>query len=162
MTTIKGKLFDRLRRRWIADLPEERVRQAVIAWMLDFGGYPQSLLCSEKRLLHVEDLGFDRAINAAPVTLRRFDLLCFMRSDAGFKPLLLIECKAARLTDRTKKQALDYNYHVKAPFIALAGAQECLFAILQNSCSDGHPHWQSGLPTHTALGTWLKSPNGLD
>lgn len=159
MAITKGKLFDRLRRRWVADLPEERIRQAVIAWMLDFGGYPQSLLCSEKQLLHVEDLEFDQTFNTAPLPLRRFDLLCLMRSDAGFKPLLLIECKAARLTHRAKKQALDYNYHIKAPFIALAGAEDCLFAMLQTSCTDGHPHWQSGLPTHTALNMWLKASN---
>lgn len=158
MAIIRGKLFDRLRRRWITDFPEERVRQRVIAWMLDFGHYPESLLCSEKQLSHFETMGFDQTNDSSiRPPLRRFDLLCLMRSESGFKPLILVECKAIGLSNRAKKQALDYNYHIKAPFVALAGGDECVFAILIDKRPSGHPNWQVGLPTHAALNKWLKS-----
>lgn len=157
MAMIRGKLFDRLRRRWISDLPEERIRQAVITWLLDFGGYPLSLLCSEKQLLHFEEMGSDQSALSplARPPLRRFDLLCLMRANCGFKPLLLIECKSMRPNDKAKKQVLDYNYHIKAPFVALAGGNECAFAKLAGSSIPVQPHWHCGLPTHTALLTWL-------
>ncbi len=156
---MREQLFDRLRRRLVADVPEERIRQSVIEWMLDAGQYPESMLCVEKQLMCFEGSASSseghKIGNRTP--LRRFDLLCMRLFQGRLEPLLLIECKATRASEKVKKQVLDYNYHVGAPFAALACADLCAFtSLLQTPLEqEGSPHWQLGLPTHAALQQWL-------
>lgn len=147
---MREKLFDRLRRRWVADNPEERIRQSVVDWMLNIGQYPESLLCAEKQLMRFEGMGSDRRANQQ-LPLRRFDLLCLRRVQGRLEPLLLLECKATRASEKAKKQVLDYNYHVGAPFVALACVDQCTFAPLMRPQLEDGVEWILGLPTHAAL-----------
>jgi hypothetical protein len=75
--------------------------------MVGAWGYPKSLISVEKA-----------------VKTRRYDVLVHARKT--LKPLLLIECKAEKLTEAAKIQALGYNETIGAPFISLVSANEIL------------------------------------
>jgi hypothetical protein len=76
--TDDDRLYDPLRRKWVARTPEEEVRQRVIAWLRDVQGFPVGLMESE--------YGFT-------YNRRRYraDILAF---DRQLQPWLLVECKA--------------------------------------------------------------------
>ena len=76
--TDADRLYDPLRRKWVARTPEEEVRQRVIAWLRDVQGFPVGLMESE--------YGFT-------YNRRRYraDVLVF---DRQLQPYLLVECKA--------------------------------------------------------------------
>lgn len=76
--TPADRLFDPLRRKWVARTPEEEVRQQVIAWLRDVQGFPEGLMESE--------YGF--TYNRRQY---RADILAF---DRQLQPHLLVECKA--------------------------------------------------------------------
>ncbi len=83
--------------------------------MIDELGYPKGLIAVEK----------DISSLASPRLNRRIDILCLRPGADGLKPLLLIECKAGKLTPEAEKQALGYNDAIGgAPFVALAGLDE--------------------------------------
>jgi len=71
-------------------------------------GYPKGLISVEKEI--------DNS--------RRIDILCYTLAKEGLTPLILIECKALKLTPQAERQALGYNDGIGAPFIALAGDSE--------------------------------------
>ncbi len=95
-----------IRKKQVADTPEERVRQLLIQKMLNELGFPKGLLSVE------------RAIGS-----RRYDLVCYSKE---MVPLLLVECKAIALDEGAIRQAFGYNDVLKAPFICLASAQETI------------------------------------
>ncbi len=76
--TDADRLYDPLRRKWVARTPEEEVRQAVIAWLRDVQGFPVGLMESEYGFFY---------------NRRRYraDVLVF---DRQLQPYLLVECKA--------------------------------------------------------------------
>lgn len=108
-------LYDPVRKKWVADTPEERVRQALLGRMVETLGYPLSLLAVEKELSSLEE--------SAP-SGRRADIVCFYPEKETLLPLLIVECKAAALDERAKNQALGYNFSLCAPFFSLAGPSE--------------------------------------
>ena len=80
--TDADRLYDPLRRKWVARTPEEEVRQAVIAWLRDGQGFPVGLMESEYGFVY---------------NRRRYraDVLVF---DRHLQPYLLVECKAPEVT----------------------------------------------------------------
>lgn len=80
--TDADRLYDPLRRKWVARTPEEEVRQAVIAWLRDVQGFPVGLMESEYGFVY---------------NRRRYraDVLVF---DRQLQPYLLVECKAPEVT----------------------------------------------------------------
>lgn len=72
-------------------------------------GYPKGLIAVEKEIVSLN---------------RRMDILCYRPANGGLAPLLLIECKAEKITIDAERQALGYNDACGAPFIALAGSDE--------------------------------------
>ena len=80
--TDADRLYDPLRRKWVARTPEEEVRQAVIAWLRDVQGFPVGLMESEYGFVY---------------NRRRYraDVLVF---DRQLQPYLLVECKAPGVT----------------------------------------------------------------
>ena len=105
-------LYDPIRKKQVADTPEERVRQALLFQMIGPLGFPKSLLAVEKRL----DRFFPGELS------RRADIVAFIKSGDELKPLLLIECKAEEIDEETYMQAAGYNSLLAAPFICLAHA----------------------------------------
>jgi hypothetical protein len=97
-------LLDPIRKKGVADTPEERVRQALLSQMLGPLAFPKSLIAVEKRL--------------GPG--RRADIIAYVKQGTELKPLLLIECKAERVDREAYWQASGYNAFLAAPFICLA------------------------------------------
>lgn len=117
------KLFDPIRKIWVAALPEEIVRQKLLHYIVDDLGYPHNFIAVEKDislLPHVtrENLHFVK---------RRADIICFgnnIHPHYSHYPLVLIECKAVTLTQKVVEQVVGYNYIVGAYFVAVANGNE--------------------------------------
>ena len=76
--TSSERIYDPLRRKWVARTPEEEVRQNVIAWLSRERHVPEGLMESE----------YDFLYNRRHY---RADVLVFNRQ---LQPHLLVECKA--------------------------------------------------------------------
>lgn len=109
-------IYDEIRHDWVKATPEELVRQQWIQRMVHQLDYPKELIVVEKAVGELPHLA------GLKVPDRRLDILCYGNhpSHALF-PLLLIECKAAPLTEDALNQVIGYNHHVKAHFVAAAG-----------------------------------------
>jgi hypothetical protein len=117
------KIFDPIRKVWVADLPEERVRQKLLWKMTETLDYPKELLSIEKEL---QSIMFFRD-KKFPAENRRVDILCFAKDlhpKHSLYPLLLIECKAVKLTEKTIEQVLGYNDYIQAFFVCIASPTE--------------------------------------
>lgn len=93
-------IHDPIRRRQVRCTPEEWVRQHVLRYLLDAGGYPAGLV------------GVESAF-AVGERQWRADVVCFGRDGA---PLLLVECKAPHiaLDEAVLDQLARYNRHLNA------------------------------------------------
>lgn len=130
----------------VAATPEEVVRQRLLFTMVHKLGFPESLIAVEKSLEQLPH------IKKAP--LRRVDLLCFadgIHPAYPLYPLLLVECKAVKLTDKVLSQICGYNYYVKAPFVAAANQEEVRLGSLDPKT--GGYRFISGLPSFQELKT---------
>ncbi len=98
-------VFDPIRKRWLALLPEEWVRQHFINHLVFDLGYPASLIAVERSLV----------LNSLA---KRADILVH---DAHGLPLLLVECKApgVRITQKTFEQAARYNSVFKVDWLMI-------------------------------------------
>jgi hypothetical protein len=113
------KIFDRVRKVWVAATPEERVRQALLAQMVDVLGFPRHTLLVEQELKALPHLA--RAKD--PIPDRRADLICLAQGihpEFPLYPLLLIECKDKQIDQKAVDQVIGYNCFVRAPFLAIA------------------------------------------
>jgi hypothetical protein len=99
-------VWDPIRQKEVAATPEEGVRQQLILKMIALG-YPRGLISVEKQ-----------------IPGRRFDLVCYRKINEQLLPLLLVECKAGKLTAEAEKQVFGYNHSVGAPFVCLANESE--------------------------------------
>jgi len=118
-----SKLFCPIRKTWIAATPEEEVRQRLLHDLISLLGYPHGLVAVEKELKQMPHL----RLNPVEPPLRRADILCFgkeIHPDYALYPLLLIECKAVKLTRKVINQVTGYNHYLKAYFIAVANQEE--------------------------------------
>lgn len=117
-------LYCPIRKEWVAALPEEHVRQGVLRHMLDEKGFPAALVAVEKSLRQMPHISA-REIVGMPD--RRADVVCFAKGihpDCDLYPLLIVECKAVKLSDRVVNQVSGYNHFVRACFIAIVNATE--------------------------------------
>lgn len=85
--------------------PEEIVRQLTLLYLIEEKKYNRNRIRAEK-LLHVNDLR------------KRCDILIY---DTEVNPLLLVECKAARvkITQDTFKQIAWYNMPLKVKYLVV-------------------------------------------
>lgn len=123
--------------------PEEEIRQALLFTLLE-KGYPRPLISVEKELKSLPHLA-----HLLTLPKRRLDLLVFAKAETGLLPLLLIECKAVPLTERSKRQLLGYNRYVGAPFVALANKEEVQVGVFNPE--EGNFHFSKGLPAYEEL-----------
>ncbi len=115
----KDQIFDPIRGYYVSALPEEIVRQKLILQMVNQLGYPKSLIAVEKDLKLLPHLKNKEFV----ITKRRADIICFAKNihpKFSVYPLLMIECKAVKLTDKTIDQIIGYNHFVEAYFISIA------------------------------------------
>ena len=98
-------VFDIIRKKYVLLIPEEWVRQHFIHLMINYLGYPKSLISLEFPLTYFK-------------SGKRSDIVL---TDKSGDPFLLIECKSAevKLDSGTLNQISVYNKILKAPFIAI-------------------------------------------
>lgn len=129
-------------------LPEERIRVQLLCDLIEKLGYPAYSLAVEKELSqmpHLRSLG-------SKLPQRRADIICFAKGihpTEELYPLLLIECKAVKLTGRMVNQIVGYNHFLKAPFIALANQEEIRTGWLERETQSYR--FVSYLPTYPQL-----------
>jgi len=103
-------IYDPLRRKYVADTPEERVRQGVIRWLHQAQGVSMGMMMSEYSLVW----------NGRR---HRADIVVF---DRELKPVTLVECKSpdVPLTDEVWEQALRYNRELDVQKIILCNGRD--------------------------------------
>lgn len=112
-----------IRKAAVTPLPEERIRVQLLCDLIDKLGYPPSGLAVEKELAQIPHL---RSM-ASKLPQRRADVICFAKGihpTEELYPLLLIECKAIKLTSKMINQVVGYNHYLKACYIALINQEE--------------------------------------
>ena len=117
------QIFCRIRQEWVSAQPEEEVRQKLIDFMIFQRGFPASLIAVEKALQQMPHL----ATSTLEIPDRRADIICFgkeIHKDYALYPLLLVECKAVKLTDKATHQVVGYNHALQACFVAIANEKE--------------------------------------
>ncbi|MDE6308556.1 MAG: type I restriction enzyme HsdR N-terminal domain-containing protein [Muribaculaceae bacterium] len=100
------RIYDPLRRKFVALTPEEWVRQHFTAYMIDHCGYPSGLMANEVSI-KLND------------TLKRCDTVLF---DMARRPMLIVEYKAPHIaiTQRVFDQIVRYNMVLKARMVVVS------------------------------------------
>lgn len=84
-------------------------------------GYPRQLFAIEKELKTLSHLRSSSEL----IPDRRADIIFF--SPTTLSPLILIECKADKLSSLALEQVRGYNTFVRAIYVALVSEKEVLF-----------------------------------
>lgn len=108
------QLYDSLRKAWVSNTPEEKVRQKWLEVMLHHLSFPKELIVIEKGLKSLEHMPKN-----IPLPDRRIDILAYTKKKGALCPLLLIECKCIPLTEKALLQVRGYNEFVGAKYIAI-------------------------------------------
>lgn len=142
--TNQQQVFDPIRGIWVKATPEEIVRQTILQKMIHQWGYPRELIAVEKQIGELI-----QGAHAA-IPLRRIDIVCFKkRADEGLDPLLLIECKDERLSQKALDQIIGYNSLIKAPFLSVVARTQTVIGrwdpLIQSY------HFQKGFPSYLEL-----------
>ncbi len=112
-----------IRKAAVSALPEEQVRVQLLCDLIDQLGFPATLIAVEKELTQIPHL----RCFGKKLPQRRADVICYAKgvhSAEELYPLLLIECKAIKLTDKMVNQVVGYNHYLQAHFIALVNQDE--------------------------------------
>ncbi len=110
---MDNKIWDPLRKKWVALTPEERVRQWFVRFLSDVVRVPVGLMNSEVEL------------NLGPKHFRA-DILIY---DRNAVPLAVVECKRPEVElDRSVlDQAVRYNMVLNVPYIFITnGRRTCI------------------------------------
>lgn len=102
----KREVFDFIRKKWVALLPEEMVRQSMVKYLAELPGFSLARMAVE------------RGVKGSN-TRKRFDVLVY---DYALQPFLLVECKApdVMLTEAAFQQVSWYNHNIQAPYYILS------------------------------------------
>lgn len=121
--SLPEKVHCLIRKEWVAPFPEECVRQALLHKMVSSLGFPAALIGVERELKQMPHLAQQRGKMPA----RRADIVCFGQNIHplhSLYPLLVIECKAVKLTSKVVSQVVGYNHYLGAYYIAMANQSE--------------------------------------
>jgi hypothetical protein len=107
------QIFDPIRRKWVANTPEEWVRQNIIQYLISEKQFPQSLIAVEMPI----------TVNQ---TAKRCDIVLF---NADAKAIVIVECKATSvdLTQNTFDQAAVYNLTLAVDYLLLTNGIQHFF-----------------------------------
>lgn len=120
----KDKIYCQARKDWVVATPEEKIRQELLHHLGTLG-FPASHILVEKGLHQMPHL----SLKGNTLPLRRADIVCFgkdIHPGEELYPLLLIECKAVKITQKMVSQVIGYNHYLHAFFIAVANGEEIL------------------------------------
>lgn len=127
------RIFDSIRKKWVALSPEEWVRQNFTSYLIHEKKYPKSLMRIEETIK-----SFDKT--------KRCDVVVYSNE---IVPLAIIECKAPdiKITEKTFNQIAIYNSAVKAPYLIVTNGLDhycCKINFKDNSYSfiDEIPDYQ--------------------
>jgi len=111
-------IWDRIRRKYLKDTPEEWVRQNFIAYLIDHLNYPEGLMASEF-VVEYNDMH------------KRCDIVVM---DQHSNARVIVECKAPKvpLTEDTFYQIARYNHVLNAPLLILTNGMEHFCALIKN------------------------------
>jgi hypothetical protein len=131
----KPRVWDPLRKKYVALTPEERVRQWFITVLRDRMGVPVHQMNSEVAM----------TLGAVPF---RADILVFARGGA---PWMVVECKREDLplSPEVLEQVLRYNLALDVPYIAITNGRQSLFFRRSGALFDRidtPPCWSDGIP----------------
>lgn len=115
--------------------PEERVRQQVVADLVERYQFPRAMIALECKLNQLPCVTKSKLL-----VNRRCDIVCFAKGEQDLFPILLIECKSGPLKISAFEQMISYNHYVGAHFGALVNETEVLFCPLQKTKSMGLEH----------------------
>jgi hypothetical protein len=147
----RSLVYDEVRLCWVKATPEEQVRQQWLKWMIHKLQYPKELLVVEKELKELPHLF------GTTVPERRIDLLCYgkgIHPSYPLYPLLMVECKDKRLTHKAVSQAIGYNHHVKACFVAVVNLKEVRLAVF--NANEKEYQFFPVLPSFKELMQWVQ------
>ncbi|MBM77363.1 MAG: restriction endonuclease subunit R [Crocinitomicaceae bacterium] len=117
-------LFDELRKKWILNSPEEKVRQYFWKYLHYEKKYPKSLIAIEKKII-VNQL------------TKRVDILVY---GSNGKPNIIVECKSSNLkiSEKTMHQILNYQSSLQANLLVLTNGLDtyCLNIDYKNNKSN--------------------------
>lgn len=116
-----NSIYDPIRKKFVPDLPEEKVRQKLLHFMINELHFPEGLISLEQNLK--KSTFSNKSFFSSEK--RRCDILVFAKDihpEQELYPLLLIECKAHAINEDTLEQVKGYNEHIKAYFIAIANS----------------------------------------
>ena len=129
------RIFDPVRRLWVALTPEEWVRQHVLNYLIIELVCPASLIAVEHKLL-VNKLS------------KRADIV--VHAPDG-RPVLLVECKApeVKVDQSTFEQAARYNTEFKVPFLLVTNGLVHFCCLVDHS--NGRIEFLSKVPSYIDL-----------
>ncbi len=117
-------LFDELRKKWILNSPEEKVRQYFWKFLHYEKKYPKSLIAIEKKI-KVNQL------------TKRVDILVY---GSNGKPNIIVECKSSdlKISEKTMHQILNYQSSLQANLLVLTNGLDtyCLNIDYKNNKSN--------------------------
>jgi hypothetical protein len=124
MSLSDQKLYCPVRQEWVAGLPEEVVRQKFLQYMIRDRGFPLSLIAVEKALTQMPHLA---SVDHSSFPHRRADIISFAKGihpEFDLYPLLIVECKAVKISPKMIKQVLGYNHFVQAIYVCIVNQDE--------------------------------------
>lgn len=118
------RVFDELRRKYVALTPEELVRQQFTAWLRDVYNYPASLMANE---IGIQVNGMKK----------RCDTVVF-RSDGS--PLLIVEYKSpeVKISQDTFDQIVRYNMTLHAHYLIVSNGMNHYCCVIDYENSTYH------------------------
>lgn len=114
--------------------------------MITVLGFPESTFAIEKELRTLPHIQHHQ-----DPPDRRVDILCFAKGIHpcyDLYPLLMIECKAVKLSNKVVGQVAGYNHFVQAPFICIANQHEVRTGWLNDA---SNYNFVSYLPGYSSL-----------
>ena len=111
----RPSLFDPVRKREVPATPEEKVRQAVLRYLLDTLAVPAGLIGVEFSLSALE-----------PGNLRRADIVVFRPGEGQLFPWLLVECKEpdTAITDAVAFQVAHYLHRIPSRYLMVSNGRD--------------------------------------
>lgn len=142
-TNDKGQIFSHVRQKWLAETPEERVRQAFVVTLHNEYGFDLEQMDEE---LHVAGQGSARA---------RADLVIWRTPQDKVDrkaPLIVVECKADNIMIKAADYAQGeaYALYCNAPFFVTHNNRETRYWRTRKDLLPGHCEEIENIPHATA------------
>ncbi len=129
----KISIFDVIRKRFVILQPEEWVRQHCIHYLIDYKGYPKTLINIEKELI----------INSLR---KRYDIVVF-NSDGSIH--IIVECKAPtiQINQNVFDQIATYNLSLNATYLMISNGLNHYYC--QMDFKNEKYHFLKDIPEYT-------------